>query len=286
MSAPHVELVCDGAPAVGYGHVRRTLTLANALRAAGVTVRLSALSAAAQALLPAQAPTRGQARVVVFDVPEGGNEPIRNARLAGQEVVALDWFGIEEPDVAIVVHPHRPVRARRNKFVGWQYLMIRAEIATQPRRLAGEGVVVMLGGGDVLRQGHAAAQRLAEQGMIVTLVQGPLAEDRSASAQYEVLVDPPDLAQRLAACSWMVTNGGGCMFEAMCLGKAAVALPQTDAESVLARVAWEQGSLLAIGLEQMRPYMRGELQPVARRAAEVVDGRGAERVAAIVKELL
>jgi len=284
LSAPHVELVCDGAPDVGYGHVRRALTLADALRAEGVTTRLSALSPEAQASLPAQPEYKGEARVVVLDVPHGGDALILRARESGQRVVALDWFGAEEPDVAIVVHPHRPVRARFRCFIGWQYLMIRAEIASKPRGLIGEGVLVVLGGGDVLKQGHAAAQRLADQGIAATLVQGPLAADLGASEHYEVLVDPPDLAQRLAACGWMVTNGGGCMFEAMCLGKATVALPQTEAEKVLTCVAMERGGLLGIGFEYLRPYTHRELQCVARRAADLVDGGGAERVAGIVKD--
>jgi spore coat polysaccharide biosynthesis predicted glycosyltransferase SpsG len=286
MIAPLVELVCDGSTAFGYGHVRRMLTLADNLRAAGVTVRLLARSKAAQALLPAQPLVEGFAPIVIFDVPCNIDVQIIRAREAGQCVLALDYFGAEVPDIAIIVHPHSAVRARRVSFVGWQYQIIRADITDMPRGMAGEGVLVMLGGGDLLSQGHKAAQLLADQGLDVTLVQGPLAANCELSAHFEVLVDPPDLAERLSSCEWVVTNGGGCMFEAMCLGKPAVVLPQTEAEAALACVALEQGSLLGIGFEYLRPFSRHELEPVSRRAVELIDGRGAERVATIVKSLL
>jgi spore coat polysaccharide biosynthesis predicted glycosyltransferase SpsG len=286
MIVPHVELICDGSPAVGFGHVRRMLTLAEELRAMGARVVISALSANARALLPAQTSVQGLARVIVFDVPGDIDELIRRARNAGQIIFAFDWFGTEDPDIAIVIHAHRPVRARRDIFVGWQYQMIRTEITAQPRGMQGEGVIVILGGGDLLGQGHITARRLTEQGLAVTLVQGPLSANFASSMQYNVVVDPPDLARRLAECEWMVTNGGGCMFEAMYLGKAAVVLPQTEAEAVLARVAMERGSLLGVGVGHLRPYTPRVIEPVARRAAEIIDGRGAERVAAIIKEHL
>ncbi len=283
MSSLDIELVCDGSSTIGYGHVRRSLALAETLRACGVAVRLSALTSAAQAMLPTQSVPTGPARVLVLDVPEGADTLIRDGRGAGQIVVALDWFGGEDPDIAIVVHPHQPVRSRRASFVGWHYQMIRAEISAQPRGLVGKNVIVMLGGGDLLKQGHAAAQRLTDQGISVTLVQGPLAADRAGSGEYEVLHDPPDLARRLAECAWVVTNGGGCMFEAMCLGKAAVVLPQTENEWVLALAALDQRSVLGIGPEHLRPYAREELQRVAQRGPELIDGRGTERVATIVR---
>jgi spore coat polysaccharide biosynthesis predicted glycosyltransferase SpsG len=286
MSVPHVELICDGSPAVGFGHVRRMLTLAEELRAMGIRVVISALSANVRAFLPVQTLVQGLAKVIVFDVPGDIDELIRRARNARQTIFALDWFGAEEPDIAIVIHAHRAARARRGIFVGWDYQMIRTEITAQPRGIQGEGVIVILGGGDLLGQGQITAQQLSKQGLAVTLVQGPLSANFESSMQYKVVVNPPDLARRLAECEWMVTNGGSCMFEAMYLGKATVVLPQTEAETVLARVAMERGSLLGIGAGHLRPYTPKDLEPVARRAAEIIDGRGAERVAAIIKEHL
>jgi hypothetical protein len=76
------------------------------------------------------------------------------------------------------------------------------------------------------------------------------------------------------------------MFEAMCLGKAAVVLPQTDAEIVLAKFVHEQGGVLGIGFEYLRHQCEIEIGSAAYRAAALVDGHGAERVAEIVGSLL
>jgi spore coat polysaccharide biosynthesis predicted glycosyltransferase SpsG len=285
LSTTDIELVCDGSHSIGYGHVRRTLTLAEALRRDGRRVRVRGMSHQAQSLLPSKIAQEDDAAVVVFDAPAGVDPWIRRARDAGQVVVALDWFGEVEPDVAIVVYPHHLVRARQRSYVGLEYQMIRAEITEQHRCLEGEGVVVMLGGGDVRGQGHLAAGHLANQGLRVSLIQGPLATDCEPKVQYEVLVDPHDLPARLASSAWVVTNGGSSMFEAMYLSKAVVALPQTDAEKILATFALERGALLGIGLKYLRRYDREELHPTALRAAALIDGRGAQRVAEIVGAL-
>jgi spore coat polysaccharide biosynthesis predicted glycosyltransferase SpsG len=170
--------------------------------------------------------------------------------------------------------------------VGFEYMVVREEIASLPRQSKGEGVVIVLGGGDVLDQGHTAAAVLARQGQQVTLVQGPLAVNRAPGEGYRVLSDPPDLPALLQGCGWAVTNGGTCMFEALCLGKPAVALPQTPHEAKLAALALAQGALLGVGREALHPWDAAALQAVAPRAAALVDGRGAQRIVAIVKELL
>jgi spore coat polysaccharide biosynthesis predicted glycosyltransferase SpsG len=286
MSMTQVDLVCDAGPSVGYGHLRRTLTLAEALRHAGVVARVTGLSEQAKVLLPPQQPVNTDPDVVVFDAPQGLNAEIQKARADGRCVVALDWFGDSEPDVAIVIYPHRTVRARLQSYVGIEYQMIRSEITSQPVGNEGKGVVVMLGGGDLRGQGHLAALKLVEQGLKVTLIQGPLVSSPPKIVPYEVLINPPDLPERLVNCSWLVTNGGGCMFEAMYLGKPVVSLPQTEQEMVLARYVYERDALLGIGVSNLRRYTHGELRPVAQRAAAMVDGYGAERVANIIRKLI
>ena len=286
MSLPSVDLVCDGGFGIGYGHIRRTLALAEELRNAGVEVRVLALSRQAELLIPQQPQYDGDAPVVVFDSPSGVDDCMIRARMAGRCVVALDWFGDFEPDVAIVIYPHQSVRARFRSYIGTEYQIIRNAIVAQPRNVEGEGVVVMLGGGDVMGQGHAAAKQLSEQGLLVTLIQGPLASGPKEVNGYKVLFNPPDLPILLASSAWMVTNAGGCMFESMYLGKATVALPQTEAEQALACFGLKHGALLGIGKGHLRPYLREEIRPVACAAAKLIDGKGAQRVAEIVGGLL
>lgn len=288
MSSPsRVDLYCDGGPVIGYGHVRRAGTLAARLARDGVAVRLAGLSAAASRLLPTPTGPEDEAGVVVFDAPGGLDDAIARAQSRGRRTVALDWFGATVPDVNIVIFPHQEVRALRSSYVGLDYVLLRDEVASLPRDTReGRGVLVILGGGDVQGMGHDVAGRLSAQGLDVTLVQGPLARDIRPAREYRVLVDPPDLPELYAQCRWAVTNGGGCMLEAMCVGKAAVALPQTDAEARLAGWLQQQGALLGTGLQALRDFSWGEIAVVAARGKELVDGRGAQRVSEIVRGLL
>ena len=278
-----VALVCDGSVNVGYGHIRRTLTLAETLRQYGMAVQVSGLSSEANSLIPLRFCEDVRAQVIVFDVPSNIDDKIHTVKESGKRVISLDYFGGEEPDVAIAIYPHKPVRARLASYVGLEYQMIRAEIVSQPRNSHGSGVVVVLGGGDILQQGWEVAQRLTHIGEQVTLIQGPLSKHEKRASEFIVISNPPNMPNLLASSAWMVTNGGGCMFEAMFLGKAAIAIPQTKAEKVLAEYCLERGALLGIGLDQLRYYSPDEITRVGHSASKLIDGKGAHRVADIIR---
>lgn len=283
-----VEIFCEANEQVGYGHIRRSSTLAAALERGGTDVRLSGLSENARRLLPPPQHAGRCAQVAVFDCLEGIDSQIDAARAQGQIVVTLDWFGATVPDVNIAVYAHGEVRARRTAHTGFEYILVRDEIATLPKpQCSGHAgkVLVMLGGGDALGQGHEVAARLCNGGYDVTLVQGPLARSITAGAGYRVYVNPPELPQLLAVCDWAVTNGGGCLFEALCLGKAAYVVPQSEAEMKIAHYAMERSAVLGVGLDGLRGFDADELAPVAQRGARLVDGRGGQRIAAIVRGL-
>jgi spore coat polysaccharide biosynthesis predicted glycosyltransferase SpsG len=284
MNAPTVELFCDGGPEIGYGHIRRTLTLSETLRKHGTLVRVSGISKYASSLLPPQPALAKPASVVVLDAPYGIDQKIHCARELG--VVALDWFGDCEPDVAIAIFPHKEVRARMRSYIGFDYQMIRTDIIDQPRNIDGEGVLIVLGGGDKLGQGPSSARQLSAMGFNVTLIQGPLCPSQAHSEHYEILTNPNDLPVRLAMSGWVVTNGGGCMFEAMYLGKPIVVLPQTEAENSIAKHALARRALLGVGLESFKKYDRESLWHTGRSASVLIDGQGAKRVAEIVGALL
>lgn len=283
-----VEIHCEGNEKVGYGHIRRSSTLAAQLERDGLDVRISGLSEEAKRWLPAPRFAGRSADIQIFDSPYGIDNKIRAARANGQITVALDWFGDAIPDVNIAVYPHGEVRGTRDVYVGFEYILIREKIAMLHRVHAtqsAKNVLVFLGGGDMLNQGHEAARLLSRHGLDVTLVQGPLATNMSDGEGYRVLINPEDLPQLLEACDWAVTNGGGCMFEAMCVGKAAFVLPQTEAEKKLACFAVEQGAVLGISLDGLRKFGIAELGSVAERGANLVDGSGAARISTIVRGL-
>lgn len=286
---PVAEIFCDGNEKVGWGHIRRSSALAARLEKEGIGVRVSGLSESASRMLPTPKYLGVPAKVVVFDSHVGIDDQIRTAHEGGQTTVALDWFGETIPNINIAVYPHGEVRATRQAYVGFQYILVREEIATlhrTPPTGRAKRVLVVIGGGDLLGQGPEAARRLRDEGLDVTLVQGPLAKAIVADVGYRVLVNPPELPQLLASCDWAVTNGGGCLFEALCVGKAAFVLPQTSEEWKIARFAEEHGAVLGVGIEGLRSFHPEEVRGVSEYGLELVDGRGVERVSSIIRGLL
>ena len=288
-SRPLVAIYCDGSAKVGYGHIRRSKTLATQLDRDGVDACILGLSDEARRLLPEPKRTGHSASVQVFDSPYDIDDMLCAAQLRGQITVALDWFGKVIPDVNIAVYPHGEVRGIKKVHVGFEYILLREEIVLRRQLTATHSakcVLVVLGGGDLLNQGHELSRRLCEQGLEVTLVQGPFAKNRDAGDGYRVLMSPPELPQLLASCDWAVTNGGGCLFEAMCMRKAAYVIPQTEAEENIARFAKTQGAILGVGSANLRAFSYDELGIVAERGAKLVDGLGVSRVSSIIRGLM
>jgi hypothetical protein len=76
------------------------------------------------------------------------------------------------------------------------------------------------------------------------------------------------------------------MFEAMCLGKATVVLPQTRKEEALANFVFERGALLGVGASYLNIQDEKMCLTIASRASELSDGQGANRITKIVESLL
>lgn len=286
---PLVEIFCDGSTEMGYGHIRRCISLASQLEKDDVEVRIVGLSAEAQRLLPVPSQNGRIACIQIFDSPYNIEQLINAAHSRGQISVALDWFGEFKPDINISVYPHREVLGRKKTYIGFDYILLSEEILLHRQIVSStkaNKVLVVLGGGDLLNQGHEISRLLFQKGLDVTLVQGPFATNSETANGYEVLSNPPDLPQLLATCDWAVTNGGGCLFEAMCIGKAAFVFPQTEAEAKIARYVQKQGGLLGIGYKSLRAFLDSELCAVAERGAKLVDGLGTSRVSSIVRGLM
>ena len=140
MKNKRIDFVCDGGPDIGFGHIRRMLALADQLSRRGFDCRVIGISPHAASFLPRQPQSFSPASIVVFDAPNGLEERMRAARTKGLFVVALDWFGKVEPDIAISVYPHSRVSARYRSYVGLEFQIIRSEITDQPRLKKGNDV--------------------------------------------------------------------------------------------------------------------------------------------------
>ena len=76
------------------------------------------------------------------------------------------------------------------------------------------------------------------------------------------------------------------MMEMMCLGKAVHVIPQTMAELNLAKLIYNKGALLGIGLDTLCMPSLGEIARVGARARELVDGRGIDRIIGLVESCI
>lgn len=287
-----VEIICDAGPQIGFGHLRRCQTLAQQLTLHGINANLRCLSDEGEKLSLRDMPCEKKIDLTVLDVPFSSQGLLDNIRRTSPMLVGLDWFGEDPVDVNIVIFEHSSAKAIESVYVGWNFVMIRPEIAVlalDEPPTDSQSVLVFLGGGDLLGQSGAAAQTLAESGLKVTLVLGPLAKSRQTSILHkdiEVRVNPQELPELLARSDWTVSNGGTCMFESLCLGKPAYVLPQTEAERRVSLSIDAHEALLGLGFSGLKPFELNVLQTVAERGRGLIDGRGAERVSRILQELL
>ncbi len=286
---PLVEFLCDGNDQIGFGHIRRSLTLATQLIEDGMDVRISGLSPFSCSILPPPEHVGRKASIVVFDSLTGIEPLIRKAKRSGQISVTLDWFGNFDPDVNIVVYPHGEVRASKAIYIGFEYIIIRNEIISLRFKNTNKNsgnVIICIGGGDLLDQSHLAAKKLSAQNIDVTVIQGPFSRKTKNIYGYACLNNPPNFAQLLYDCNWSVTNGGGCLFEALCLGKASYVLPQTKLEKSIAEFALDRGAVLGIGIDNLRGFRQQEIRHTASKGSKLIDGSGVNRISSIIINLL
>ena len=286
---PIVEIFCDGNENIGFGHIRRSSALAAYLEKENVPVRLIGLSEAASKIIPKSLATGYKAKIAVFDTLVGIDDQIAKAKAENKITVTLDWFGKTIPDVNIVVYPHSQVRAAKESYVGFEYIIIRDEMVTldrNPSSVRCNKVMICLGGGDLLGQSFEVADLLYNHGFDVTLVQGPLARKKTGNTRFPLMVNPSNFPELLNSCDWAVTNGGGCFFEALYLGKPAFVLPQTDLEWKIAIFAREHNAILGAGLHNLYGYEPQEFEQTSTCGMKLVDGQGLDRIAAIIKNLL
>ena len=113
MTGPRILFVCDAGPAVGGGHVMRSLTLAHALEAKDAACTFLASPAAAH-VLAAFAPDMAQ-------LPAASSEPrdlAKAAETAAFDAIVFDHYGLSE-------HEHRAMNQ------GWPVLVI-DDLADRP----------------------------------------------------------------------------------------------------------------------------------------------------------
>jgi spore coat polysaccharide biosynthesis predicted glycosyltransferase SpsG len=286
---PLIQIFCDGNKEIGFGHIRRSSALASYLCNQNIPAVLTGISRDSEVFLPKRKFSDTMLKVAVFDSMSGIDDLVFSFQKKGIKTVTLDWFGNIVPDINIVVFPHQEVKALLNSYVGFENIIIRDEIISLPRMpLSGRSqkVIISLGGSDLLGQSFEAAETLFAQGFDVTLIKGPLAKIDEDKCNFPVLVNPLNYPEILNSCDWAVTNGGGCFFEALYLGKPAFVLPQTDMELKIVLYSSQFDAILGMGMDALVNINQMKFETVSHNGMNLIDGKGLSRIASIIKELL
>lgn len=259
---------------------------------------------------------------VLVDCYEARAENLAALRAAGFLVAAIDDFGVRLPADIIV---NRDVRADPKIYeplvpggrvlAGPAYFPARAEMlrAAEARRAAPAGarrLLVTFGGSDPAGLSVPVAAELLKlpPPVEVELVLGPLAGERPARAARElaaqsggrlILTEAPDsLAESCVRADVAVSAGGETAFELALCGVPAVIVAvaghQAERSAALARagVCRYLGEAGQAASAEIAAAAAGLLADAAARAAmsaagrRLVDGRGAERIAAALVERL
>ena len=292
---PRLVLRVDGGPGIGAGHVMRCLALAEAWTRAG------GCASVAGSLSPQLHERLAAAELDAVDASGDGADVVE--RLAPDAIVLDGYsFGLDDQErlrrlAPLLVVDDRPRLARyacdllldqnagaeahaysapgARQLLGARYALVRREIRSARRatRLGGSRVLVSLGGvGEGPREGVLAA---------VAAVPGAEASEARGGGDLVALLERADVA---------VCAAGVTAWELACAGVPMLLLVTAENQHVVLEGAVSAGCALAADIETLPEQLaalladgglRAQLATAGRR---LVDGRGAERVAAALRE--
>jgi spore coat polysaccharide biosynthesis predicted glycosyltransferase SpsG len=314
----------DAGPGVGLGHVSRGLALAAALEQRGVRARfvlppdptaLDWLRAAGHrtavvldptlAALPQVGDVAAEAAAVVVDVrhPLALDEVRALGSRAPVVTIDNDGPGTAEADLVIALTGN----AGPGRLVGPTYVPIRSAVdRPRPRSRRRPIVLVSLGAADpdgtTVRVVDALAKVQAPATIrVVANPRAPVWEPLALRLERLGLpaarpVAPGGLAAQLAAADVAVLAVGVSVYEALAAGVPSVVLARTAGDVAHARTLAAAGALVSLGRTWHGTELtaaveslvadRGRRTAMACAARTLVDGRGAERIAARLVEIV
>jgi spore coat polysaccharide biosynthesis predicted glycosyltransferase SpsG len=309
MSASLVVLFAVAAgPRVGFGHLVRCRSLA---RAMGVTPLVSIRGteqtrAWAAARGWTLADPQVAAELIVVDDPDqdAADVWVKRARRQGVPVASVHDLGLAlvESDLVIdgTIGAHGHMRGPQFAILDPSIAALRSE---DRKPIEGRVLVALGGGSHVLGLASRVSRAIAERSphADIRIVRGFAGGRRAPSLRHATWVEAPNgLGAELAAAQVAVVAGGVTLYEACALGVPVVALPVVTAQHPTVRAAACRGAAIDTGRPPVDDCMVSRTadavaallqNPNLRRrqsqaAKALVDGDGAARVAARLKELV
>jgi UDP-2,4-diacetamido-2,4,6-trideoxy-beta-L-altropyranose hydrolase len=322
MTALRAGIWADGGAGVGFGHLSRCCAVAQALARLGADTAIFTVDPQSTAYVTVQGvPAQSETSFAEFAFACARTEIalIDSYRLSQTDWAALDavspviaafddWHTNDLPvDVVINSLPGADqgryrVRPGTRYLLGPQYVALRAIITQlQPHSVRGDvrRILISLGGGGsrglVYEVAAVAAQCYPLAAITATV--GPFDEmDSFAVPSLELLRMPDDFAQRMRDADILICGGGQTLCEAAALGTPAVGLCLgAEQRENLASMAQLGGCLAVFPERPDRPIdpktlgpvllelrHRGSRQRCSAASRQIVDGRGRDRIAAVL----
>jgi spore coat polysaccharide biosynthesis predicted glycosyltransferase SpsG len=300
-AAPLVIVLTEAGSQAGLGHMGRCLAIWEELEGEAAFAldgleSADVLATGGVALVPASTP----APVVLIDrrAPTGTGV-LESLHREGRRVCLLDDPGEARSSADLVIDPPTgclwpPAGGRR--LAGFEHVLLRRDVRAAARRpLPGVDVLLSMGGSDPEGLTPALAQALHAAGASVLTVLGPAY--RGAAPAGEVLDDRDAWPRALAGARLLVGRFGHTLLEAAHLGTPALAVATNELADKEARAFAAHGTADAIRLREPGDARAvaeralalladpARLDKMAARGPELVDGLGANRVAAALREL-
>lgn len=320
---PRALLAADCGRGVGLGHLERMLALADALQPElevfllvpeGDATVLRRVSDRGQTAIEARGVTADRVAAAVgvsppFDVVvlDGYVFDVALQRRLRDRVPLTVVDDLQLPaDCDLAVNPSpggeelRPAGA--TAFLGGAaYALIRASVVAAREMALRRGrdprtVLVSTGATDPARIGRAVSHALLDADATVEVIRviGPDSPDSSEDARPRecVLVAPPDLADALAAATVYVGAAGTTAVQAACVGIPAVITAAVSNQQAQAAALGRAGCAVVVDSADLAGACLTllddprERATMAGRGPELVDGHGAARVAAAIRNLV
>jgi spore coat polysaccharide biosynthesis predicted glycosyltransferase SpsG len=303
-----VRLVATVGPFDGRGHLGRALSLAEAMAERGAASELELLdgslspneagrAAAASLSMVAAGTTVPPGAAVVVDLPDPNVpraiDPTRllviddSDKFAGRAAVVVQpsqmhWNGPGSAETVLAGYDYVPISAAIRRR--------RADALKTVMPPIGRRVVVCFGGADPGDVTGRLVGALVTLDADVDVIIGP--SHRGSTAHWPVTParDPSDLDHRLARADLVVLGAGTMKFDAACLGRPAILLAAADdqirvgpayaavgAAEFLGDGRTIEPALVARAVERLLADQAARTR-LGARAAEVVDGLGADRI--------
>jgi UDP-2,4-diacetamido-2,4,6-trideoxy-beta-L-altropyranose hydrolase len=295
-------ILADGGARLGFGHVGRCLAILEEFDGrAAMAVRDAAIARVLKTRgIPLAAPEAWASLLLVDRREPTGVAEVTRMRALGRRVCLLDDTGSGRTVADLVVDPPTgcawlPTYGRR--LTGFEHALLRREVRDAvDHGVPGIEVLLSMGGSDPEGLTPVLARALQAAGASPLSVLGPAY--RGPRPDGEILADPRDWPRALAGARLLVGRFGHTLLEAAHLGTPALAIATDARAAVEARAFAVRGTVEMV--QAAGPTDADEvatralallddparLATMAQRGRELVDGRGAARVAAALRELL